>query len=138
LEKKLYRRIPEDYVTGSSSFSIGESFHRTGLGFFGDLSSNFLSFSCISRSHHYGEACFGVLEGKTTPDVTSSWYHCNCASRQVQRCHHSSQNLFLPKPKPTRKKDPTKKKSNNDQMKEPAAAGAAAEMLDCSSLFDKM
>jgi hypothetical protein len=78
------------------------------------------------------------LEGKTTPDVTSSWYHCNCASRQVQRCHHSSQNLFLPKPKPTRKKDPTKKKSNNDQMKEPAAAGAAAEMLDCSSLFDKM
>jgi hypothetical protein len=58
------------------------------------------------------------LEGKTTPDIPSSWYHCNSASRQVQRCHHSSQNLLLPKPKPTRNKDPTKKNSNNDEMKE--------------------
>jgi hypothetical protein len=90
------------------------------------LSSKLLSFSWISRSNHYGEACFGVLEGKTTPDITSSWYHCNCASRQVQRCHHSSQNLLLQKPKPTRNKDPTKKNSNNDQMKE----AGAAEMLD--------
>jgi branched-subunit amino acid aminotransferase/4-amino-4-deoxychorismate lyase len=85
------------------------------VGFFRDLSSNLLSFSWISRSHHYGEACFGVLEGKTTPDFTSSWYHCNCASRQVQRCHHSSQNLLLPKPKPTRQQKPNQEKFKQKQ-----------------------